>query len=525
MYPRFVKIVAITLSAIFCISACKCKEKSSNQTPNIVPIPDSVPTSVLPPPSAFSEGRLWVSSVIIRYPELTWLALDTGSTEEVATVGKLYSEELYGRKSLGFDRALLSLQCMLWIFDGTEKAYQEFIAVQPENSRISFERFKVLHDLGMSLLNNNEQLSSSEMQQALETAIVLKKSCNSERAKQHFKKYVTTPTDSGDFYKQVLEALKDNPRISYSVNRLSPSAQQLLFKTARLAGHEHLTHLDGGPSIFKNLKHSFFLTTDPAVFSFDLFVHTCDIAGYIGPTNNTSSLGYTEQTHRILQTMANACCVLSDLTKNEVDAYAFYLTERASWLGFDPLDPEDRLLTRMAALFKLFTPEEGLILKNGISELSSEDRERFVSYFEIQAYQDMTPSSMLSIFFNLYNNQTLGETSEQRLSQSLTRGFSLLAKILEQHQEMILNDQIDPQIPLDFKAIAELAKVEPDLLPARPLYIHADGSIDFDPDPIPEAEELPSPEEIANSLLEESSSPVEPEIFPAMKQDLTETPH
>ena len=322
------KILTIAVLASLCISACKCKQKSSKQNPTVIPIPAAAQTPVAETPPAFSEGRLWVNSMISRYPELTWLAHDVNNTEEgLATAENLYSEQLYGRKSLEFDRTLLSLQCLQRILDGSEKAYLELTAAQSENSRLSKESFNTLHAQGLHLLNSNDQnISPSEMQQALETALVLKHALKSGRARHYFMRFGAHAADPIEFYQQVLEILKKNPRLFHSFSRLSPSAKQLLIQASSLIQSGHWTQ-EAGLSFFTQLKQSNVLVTDPTVFSFDLFVHACDVAGHLGHLNNTSSLAYTELAHRNLQAVVKACDVLADPTKTESDAYEVYLAE------------------------------------------------------------------------------------------------------------------------------------------------------------------------------------------------------
>ncbi|HEY5234761.1 MAG TPA: hypothetical protein VIJ14_01175, partial [Rhabdochlamydiaceae bacterium] len=418
----------------------------------------------------------------VQYPEIVWLAnAQVRKTEEgQATADKPYSEQLYSQKFIEFDRSLMSLYCLKLILNGSDKAYQEFTAAQPENVRLTRESFQQLHAQGKSLLDSNYQdLSPLQMQQSMETALVLGDIGKSERARDVFRPYGANAPDHDDFYGEALKVLQTRPRLSRSFMKLPFAAKQLLGKVANLAHYGHVIHLEGGPSMFTKLKNSDVAAKDPTALSFDLFVHTCDVAGALGHVNNTSSIVYTEQTHLAMQAMASACRVLSDPTKTETDAYNAYLTVRASWLGLNPSDRDDRVLTRIAAMLRLFTPEEGSALKNAILQLSSQDRQRIVSQFDVRFGEEIgrTPTYMPAVLVNLSNNKDLGATSTERLSQAVIRGLPFIARVLEQHQQQILQHQADPEIPLNFNQVAGIVKSMPQLLQKNTFQINADGNV------------------------------------------------
>ncbi len=464
-------LLSITLLASVCFSACKCK-KAGQQT-QTKPSPIAV---VLP------AGRQWVAGIVAQYPEILWLAnADVRRTEEgQAAVDKPYSEQLFGQKFIEFDRSLMSLYCLKLILDGSEKSYQEFTAAQPGNAKLSKESFLALHEQGQNLLKSNYQgMSSVEMRQAFETALVLGDMGKSEKARAIFKKYGAQAPDHDDFHGEAMQILKVHPALSRSFSRLSYRSKQLLFKVANLAHYGHVTHLEGGPAMLTKLKQSNVPSSDPTALSFDLFVHTCDVAGALGHVNNKSSVVYTETTHRAMQAMSNACRVLSDPTKTETDAYDAYLTVRASWLGLNPSDRDDRVLTRIAAMLRLFTPEEGMSLKNAMLQLDLQDRERIVAQLDVRLGEEIgrTPTYMPAVLVNLYSNPSLGTTPSERLSQAVIRGLPFLAKVLQQHKEQIVQHQANPEIPLNFNKIAGVAKSTPELLQQKPFSIDAEGNV------------------------------------------------
>ena len=61
-----------------------------------------------------------------------------------------------------------------------------------------------------------------------------------------------------------------------------------------------------------------------------------------------------------MQAMNDLVRMLSDPQKTSADAYNAYLTTRPSWLGLDLINGIDRVLARVGAMLRLFTPEEGV---------------------------------------------------------------------------------------------------------------------------------------------------------------------
>ncbi len=457
----FGRILSIIVLASFCLSACKCQQKNP---------PIQVPTPpVLQALPVLSEGMQWVKKMLSQYPELAWLKKTEVHTEE----GKeSYSKLIYGQKFVDFDHSLMSLYCLKLILDGREASYQEFTAAQPQNLKLSRESFEALHEQGMNLLKANYQnISSAEMQKTMEVAIILKDIIKSEKARAIFQKYGAHATDQEDFHAEAMGILKINPRLSRTFSQLSYSGKQLLIKIANLGSYEQITHLEGGPSVFGKLKMSSIAATDPIALSFDLFIHTCDFAG-LGHVNQTSSTVYTQQAHLAIQAMGEACRVLSDPTKTEADAYDAYIAVRASWLGLNPYDRDDRVLTRIGAMLRLFTPEEGDALKKAIHQLSMEELEQIIAQLDVRLGEEIgrTPTAMPDVLVNLYNNKGLGETSTERLSQAVIRGLPFIAKVLEQHKQ-------NPAVPLNFNEVAVIAKSTPDLLLINGFQIEPNGNV------------------------------------------------
>lgn len=423
-----------------------------------------------PSPIIFSplEGKEWVEKCLQLYPEISWLA-DTNvkKTEEgQASSQRSYSEQLFGEKFIEFDRTIMTIHCLKLILEGSDKAYQEFTMSQPKDVRLSKESFQKLHDQGIELLQSTwGGLTKLQLAQAMETALVLGDIGKSEKAKEVFKSYRITVPDHDDFYGEAMQVLSKQPTLCPSFSKLSEPAKKLLIKTANLAHYGHFTHLEGGPSILDKLQMSQIPFDDSIALSFDLFVHTCDVAGALGHVNNTSSLVYTETTHKAMQEMNYCVRILADIGKTSFDAYRAYIAIRAVWLGLDAKNAGDRVLTRIGAMLRLFTPEEGTILKQAIAQLSQEDRERIIAQLDIQNIQlARTPTYMPAVLINLLGNSQLGNSKEERLLQAVKLGLPFIGKVLELHKENLSKQLANPEIPLNFNEIAGIVKTTPELL-------------------------------------------------------------
>lgn len=412
----------------------------------------------------FLSAERWVEKCLRNYPEIGWLAnAKVRQTEEgCATLQGTYSEQLFGQKFIEFDRTLMTIRCLHLILEGSDRAYGVFTSAQPDKERLSRDSFRQLHEQGVSLLDSRWQgLSVRQMVEAMETALVLGDIGKSEKARKVFKVYgIGHYPDHDDFHEAAMRILEKNPSLSPSFARLSPAAKSLLVKTANLIHYGHVTHLEGQADMFSKLKQSGIASQDPVFLSFDLFVHLCDTAGALGHVNNQSSLVYTEQTHQALQAVKQGVEVLSDSHKTEWDAYHSYLAKRASWLGFNPEEQVECVLTRMGAMLRLFTLEEGNLLKKAFFTLDQKSRERIISQFSAQSISAI-PTYMPALLVNLSNHPQLGHSKEERLTQAVVIGMPFIARVLERHQERLASHEADPTIPLNFNEIAAISKINP----------------------------------------------------------------
>ncbi|MBI5346951.1 MAG: hypothetical protein HZB76_07410 [Chlamydiae bacterium] len=425
-------------------------------------------TALTPVIFSEAEGIQWVKECTDQHPEILWLA-DTNvrKTEEGhATQQKSYSEQLFDKKYIEFDRTVMTIHCLRLILNGSERAYQVFTKGQPKD-RLSRESFQALHLQAEQLLKSNWQgLSEQQMGQALETALVLGDIGKSEKARALFKPFGITAPDQDDFYGDVMKIIEEHSELCPSFAHLPASAKKLLIKVANLAHYGHLYHLEGGYAIVSKLKQSNVPATDPNALSFDLLVHTCDVAGALGHKNNQSSLTFTESTYTAMHAMEEAVKILCDPHKTEQDAYNAYLEKRASWLALSSEDTLSRVLTRTGAMLRLFTPADGMILKNAMQQLAEDAQNKIAAQLDVKK-EDLikrTPTYMVALLVNLLDSPQLGTNKEESLTNVIKTGLPFISKVLERHKEQLARNEADPNIPLNFNEIAGVVKTSPNLL-------------------------------------------------------------
>ncbi|PCI78286.1 hypothetical protein COB21_01280 [Candidatus Aerophobetes bacterium] len=417
------------------------------------------------------KGTDWIRQCIGQYPEVLWLADDNvRKTEEgEASLQGSYSKQLFGKKFIEFDRTMMTLHCLRLILNGSDEAYQEFTKAQPENTRLSRGNFQIMHEQGQALLNSQYlNMSTLEITQAMEASLVLGDIGKSDTARELFKPYGAKAPDHDDFHEEMIQILQTHPELCPTFNRLPPKAKRLIIETANLAHYGHITHLEGGPGMFSILRQRL-VAASPMALSFDFFVHSCDVMGALGHVNNVSSLVYIEPTHCAMQGVLDSCKLLESPSKTELDAYNHYLAIRARWLGLNSDDRTERALTRMGAMLRLFTTEDGLILKKAIAKLSPEIRSQIIEQLDIREGEelDRTPTYMPAVLVNLANNSILGATKEERLSQAVILGLPFLARVLATHKQRLLSNEVDTTVPLNFNQAAGVAKKAPHTLTGK----------------------------------------------------------
>lgn len=422
----------------------------------------------------FLNETSWAEGIVDQYPEVCFLADEHVRKTEESESGKglSFSESLFQKKYIEFDRTLMTLKSLELFLDGSDAAYEIFTKDQNETVKLTKENFRSIHEMGKELLNANfEGLSSIEMKETLKAALVLGDIGKSEKAREQFLPFGAKAVDHDDFHEEVMHILENHPDLLATYRRLPSAAKKLLVDTPNLIHYGHVTHLEGGPSMFSKLRQK---KISPLAMKLDQFVHVCDVAGALGHVNQNSSLAYTNETHKAMTAAFKACNTLQNQDGNEETAYQTYLQIRANWIGLNIEIREEKVLARVGSMLRLMEISQGDVLKDAFGKIEETKKDAILKSFENEI--SPTPTYVPAVLINLMNNPNLGETKEERISRALSLGLPLISRVFDRYEENIQSGKIAKETRLNFNPIAGLAKTDPHRL-ENDFMIEKDGSI------------------------------------------------
>ncbi|MDF2578140.1 MAG: hypothetical protein K0S74_1624 [Chlamydiales bacterium] len=413
-----------------------------------------------------------VKNLLKRYPELNWLADKNVQATQENSPNKhpeAYSVQIFGEFYSEFERSFLSINCLHWILDGSIESHAKFIKGQTA-PQLSFESFQKLHQMAQNCVTNYAGLSKEEMIQILETGLVLGDMGKSKIARDMLSKYGITAPDHDDFYGEAILNEQANQALP-SFQKLPLKGQKLLQESAHLAHYGHITHAEGGPNMFSNLKQSNIIGKAPLAFDVNMLIHICDVAGALGHVNNHSSLVLNQNSFDAMEAVIKACKTL--VGSDEKAAYLSYLNTRAQKLNLDVSTPQGQVLARIAAMCRLFTISEGKALEQGFVALDPAERATIIHEFSIGGANQLprTPTYMPAVLVNLINNQELGKDRLERIKLSLKYGLPSIAKILQNYKDMLQKGELHSNVPLNFNQIAGAVRNDPRALLNREFSI------------------------------------------------------
>jgi hypothetical protein len=422
-----------------------------------------------------SEDIEWVQQCIVSYPELEMLAdLNVKKTErDYANPNDSFSMQIYGKNFVEFDRAITILFCLKWIIDGSDKAYERFTNKQPRAIKLTREHFDELHQLGMELLTTNRKgLSKNKMAQTMEAALILSKLGKSEVTRDKFAKYGANHPDQELFFEQMIAKALEKPGLLPTFDKLTDSAKSLLLSSVNLAHYGHMSHIEGGPEMFKEIATKKIPTKDPETFLFDFFIHLCRVAGAKGHSNPYSSLEMTDSVYKVLSLGKKAILAMKkgkDPASMQWLGYNFLVETRAKWLGLSPSKRKDRALARIGAMLCLTEPEDGQLLRTAFSKLDKPIQKIVIDIFDLQEGDSypQTPTYIPEMLVNLWQHQELGSTRQERMIAAFALGLPAIVQVFDRYQNKIKQKKIDSSIPLNFNPLADAVKQNPWILLKR----------------------------------------------------------
>lgn len=365
-------------------------------------------------------------------------------------------------------RALSRLYSLQLLKSGTEKDYDAFILPQKDLDVpvLSLQHFNQLSGLIRGL---DEESYETLAAAALISAVTL-----SPTARERASVVLDTklPEDSTRF----LAVTADKATSIY------PLAKEIARKY-RSDGHKftivflsdsHLRHMmynEGSLNMYSTLKEGFRSgKLKPGDLSLWYAYWVDNIAGFRGHVSAKGSLYLTENTFRAMNQIK---VELDKLQKNpDFNPIPAYLTARAQWLKLSNdkglSTQEVEALGALAAMMRLFTPEEGSLLLKAFSTLPKEQKKRWVDHVQsqLQTTDYATPTYAPALMANALILSNLAETVEKVLPfylsaldvAALARKTGELPKSTPLSFRVLANDK---QVKIILKSAPPGIKIDP----------------------------------------------------------------
>jgi hypothetical protein len=398
-------------------------------------------------------SRKWVERKIETYPELAWLlSEDVEHTQEGTSSQQegSWSRKLKGSHYPEFERTMATLVNLYLILDGSEEAFIRFVESQPKEEVLTRDNFNKLHTYALKVISDQQ-----EGVKAVEVELILGDMGKTTKARELAKAFSVEEKDHDIF---LSECLKKCPKIFPTFQKISKTMQADLIESGGLVHFGHVTHLEGGPEILNKLKGSGLVANNPKAFDLQVLTYMMDVSGARAHESNLGSKSFTNKTFLAINGMKDALHKLAERSPEE--ALTSYVGFRAGLLGLDPQKKEDRVLGRMGAMMRLFTPEEGQALTAAYHLLGKEQKKVVEQEFDpLRTRKERTPTYIPAVFVNFIDSaMKQGITKEEAIQACIKEGVVSIASFLQKYREGKANQPYRPQMTLNFNKSAGQVK-------------------------------------------------------------------
>lgn len=414
----------------------------------------------------------WVEEKIETYPELTWLlSEDVEHTQEGTSSQQetSWSKKLKGSHYPEFERTIATLVNLYLILDGSEEAFIRFVESQPQEDALTRDNFKKLHEYALKVISEQQ-----EGIKALEMELILGDMGKTPKARELAKAFSIEEKDHDIF---LSECLKKCPQIFPTFQKISKTMQVDLRESGGLVHFGHVTHLEGGPEILNKLKNSDLVTKNPKAFDLQVLAYMMDVSGARAHESNLGSKSFTNKTFLAINGMKDALHKLANGSQEE--ALTSYVGFRCGLLGLDPQKKENKVLGRMGAMARLFTPEEGQALATAYHSLGKEQKNLVEQELDpLKTREERTPTYIPAIFVNFIDSATKqGFKKEKAIQKCMKEGVVPIASFLQKYREGKANQPYMPQMTLNFNKSAGQVRNNIKIFENHHFYIDKDWNV------------------------------------------------
>ena len=298
-----------------------------------------------------------------QYKQINWIDT-TGQTNE--RMSNAPNEPNIHKQQ---QRIFAKLHFLYLLRDGSESAHKRFVNGQKE-PKLTLEHFNELSFL-------IKCLTEEEFNQ-LWVATTISRSVEANKFAENAMKE-PPPFDSVEF---LAKAMTLTPEIYPAAKELmakdktSKQALDAMFNTGH---YHHMMYVEGDPKMFNQLRNKIQNGMQQKELNLWLAYWLIDIAGFRAQTNELGSEYCNDNTYKAFFTLKNELDLFFHNTQYPI--LYNYLNERANWLGLtatatntSKLFAKDGeisrlILARIAAMQRLFTPEEREGLVRGLNRL------------------------------------------------------------------------------------------------------------------------------------------------------------
>jgi len=350
--------------------------------------------------------------------------------------------------------------------------YKEVVHSQPKDKRVGWQSFQDIQSQIRKLLGAHSKLSSQEVRDVVELAIVLNEIGYSETARNKAWVYEIVADQNRDFIEKVIET---HPEIFPTYAKFNATQQNLIKELLTFVRFDEVVELRGAYQVFEKVKKKKTINENAEFLDLAIFFYSCQLAGSAGNETYCNSPVFTRFALKNIHFLRKSFLLLKE--RSAEDAFQYYIGQRADWLGFDPGSSLNRLLIKVGAMMNLYTPSEGKALKEAFLKLKPEEITLLITQFDdFHAKNLMSEATQLTTFLrNLQQNKELGLSEKEKLTGSISLAFPLIVEVLQKSKGVTRSGK-----PIDFAYVSQIAATNPSLLKKGEVSISKDGLISIE---------------------------------------------
>ena len=361
-------------------------------------------------------------------------------------------------------RALSRLYSLQLLRSGTQDDYQQFIAPQTDsnNPKLNKDSFNQMAELIGSM--------DAESYEVLQAGAIISAVTLSPKARLKASIILNEklPQDSVQFLSITMAKAMEIYSLARHIIKKHPSAEGKFEVIFLPDSHlRHMMYNEGSQAMYSSLKKGF---ANNSIKQNDLdlwYAHwLVNIAGFRGNLAPVGSLYLTQRTYMAMNQVKVSLDKMYRDTK--VNPMQVYLQTRSNWLhlsSWTKKTEERQALASLAAMLRLFTPQDGKELFASFRKLSTKDQQQWIAHVEQQmkVLPEPAPTYAPKVFARAIEVAGITETIQKVLP--------LVINTYTLGQKMRSDGDLGSNIPLSFRELASNASVERILGSEKPLVV------------------------------------------------------